>query len=204
MADSMKRNQLPGISQMTRKQYASVFLRRILGTLVVFLGISIAGCTRTAGDSSGMPQFVPPTLVPTSAPTTTPLAVIQADTSDEGSGISGEPVDCVDALTFITDNTIPDDTVVVPGSSMDKRWEVENNGTCNWGEGYELRMISGERMSAETVQALPPARSGARATIRVEFTAPTTPGTYRADWQAFNPSGEPFGDAFYLQIVVQE
>jgi len=184
---------------MTRKVSFCKLLRCFL---VLCIWFSFAGCTRSAGESQNIPQFVPPTLVPTATPTMEPVAGSQADLS-EGKGISGEPVDCTNDLLFVSDITIPDDTVVVPGSSLDKRWEVENNGTCNWGEGYELRMISGDAMGAETVQSLPPVRSGARSIIRIQFTAPTTAGTYRADWQAYNPSGEPFGEPFYLQIIVE-
>ncbi len=32
--------------------------------------------------------------------------------------------------------------------------------------------------------------------IRIIFTAPADPGTYRSAWQAYNPKGEPFGEAF--------
>jgi hypothetical protein len=169
----------------------------LIGMLLIF----IAGCTRTANESALSPQFVPPTLVPTPLPTVALL--IPGSEAAQVAETSGETTNCLDGLTFISDMTIPDDTVVVPGSSMDKRWEVENSGTCNWEQGYELRMISGDAMGAESTQALPPARSGARITIRILFSAPTTPGTYRADWQAYNPAGEPFGEAFYLQIVVQ-
>jgi hypothetical protein len=50
--------------------------------------------------------------------------------------------------------------------------------------------------------ALYPARSGAKANIRLLFTAPTEPGVYQNTWQAYDPQGQPFGDPLSIQIVV--
>jgi hypothetical protein len=118
-----------------------------------------------------------------------------------------EPIptpDCAAGLTFLEDLTIPDGTTVAPGESLDKRWQVENSGTCNWDARYSLRRIAGEDLGAAGEQALFPARSGTQATIRIAFTAPDEPGSFRSAWQAFDPQGEPFGDPFFIEIVVAE
>lgn len=170
-----------------------------LNVLLLFVLLFCQGCglspDRPAPDTVDQPYFVPPTLSPTQIPTPTPT------TAPEEVAAQGES--CADLLSFSTDLTIPDDTPVDPGSTLDKRWEVDNSGSCNWSQGYELRLISGDAMGAEPIQALPPARSGTSTTIRIQFTAPNTPGTYRGDWQAFNSQGAAFGDAFYIQIVVK-
>jgi len=105
-------------------------------------------------------------------------------------------------LAFVEDITIPDGTTVSPGSSIDKRWLVQNNGSCNWDARYRLKFVGGLEMGAATEQALYPARSGAQATIRISFTAPTEPGTYTTAWQAIDPFGEPFGDAIFMEVQV--
>jgi hypothetical protein len=64
-------------------------------------------------------------------------------------------------------------------------------------------LIAGSEMGAQPEQALDPARSGARATIRIVFKAPREPGAYRSAWQAFNPQGEPFGDPFFIEVDVE-
>jgi len=79
---------------------------------------------------------------------------------------------------------------------------VENNGTCNWDERYSLRLVAGDTLGADQVQGLFPARAGSEAVIRIEFTAPQETGTQRSAWQAFGPDGRPFGDPFYLEILV--
>ncbi len=109
---------------------------------------------------------------------------------------------CADNLTYLEDLSLPEGTVVQPGASLDKRWLVKNSGTCNWDERYRLKLVSGAELNASIDQALYPARSGAKATIRIVFTAAYTPGTYQNSWQAFDPQGQPFGDPISLRVVV--
>jgi hypothetical protein len=104
----------------------------------------------------------------------------------------------------LEDLTVPDGSLVTPGSTLDKRWRVENSGTCNWDEKYRLKLVSGLEMGAQTEQALYPARSGTQAVLRIIFTAPEEPGPYRSAWQAYDPHGEPFGDPIFIEVIVQE
>jgi hypothetical protein len=109
---------------------------------------------------------------------------------------------CQDGLRFLADITVPDGTIVSPGEAIDKQWQVENSGTCNWNERYRLRRISGPPLDAPDEQALYPARSGTQAVISVLLVAPPDPGTYRSAWQAYSPQGDPFGDPIYVEILV--
>ncbi|HSF80203.1 MAG TPA: NBR1-Ig-like domain-containing protein [Anaerolineales bacterium] len=110
---------------------------------------------------------------------------------------------CVNNLLFLEDLTVPDGTLVPPGSVIDKRWSVENNGTCNWDERFRLKLVAGSEIGAQVEQALYPARSGTQATIRILYTAPQEPGTYRSAWQAFSPEGQPFGDPIFIEVIVE-
>jgi hypothetical protein len=110
---------------------------------------------------------------------------------------------CTDNLTFIDDITIPDNSIVGPGSVLDKQWLVQNNGDCNWDARYRLRLVSGNALGASPEQALYPARPGAQANIRILFTAPQESGDYVSEWQAFDANGIPFGESFFIKIVVQ-
>lgn len=159
--------------------------------LVVFCLVLLTACSRSTS-STGEGNFLPPTSIPlpTSAPT--PLAT------------STQPVDCVNTLSFDSDITIEDGTEVKPGQEIDKRWQVRNNGSCDWNDQYSIRLIAGEPMGSPESQALFPARSGSAAVIRMVLTAPTEPGNYRSAWQAYTPDGQPFGDPFYIEIVVKE
>lgn len=110
---------------------------------------------------------------------------------------------CTPGLLYLEDLSIPDGTLVVPGEALDKRWLVENNGSCNWDREYSLQLIAGPNLGAPDEQALFPARSGARATVRILFTAPQEPGVYRSAWQAADKDGVLFGDPIYIEIVVE-
>lgn len=110
---------------------------------------------------------------------------------------------CVAGLTYVEDISIPDGTVVSTGQRLDKRWRVQNSGSCNWDKSFSIRLISGPGMGAAKKQALIPARSDTEAEIRIIFTAPKEPGVYRSAWQAFDPKDNAFGDPFYIEIVVQ-
>jgi hypothetical protein len=169
----------------------------ILSAVLLFC----AGCglrpSLKAPDASQAPPYRPPTLAvkePTlTAEPTQPVAVVPSPT-----------ITCTDQLTYVSDLTIPDGTVVVPDSTIDKRWEVENSGTCNWNENYHLRQIAGPDIGLAKDQALYPARSGSRANLRIVLTAPTKPDKYHIVWQAANPAGQLFGDPIYMDIVVSE
>lgn len=89
-----------------------------------------------------------------------------------------------------------------PGETLDKRWLVENSGTCNWDHRFSLRLIAGLNMGVETEMSLFPARSGTQSEVRIQFTAPPDPGAYRSAWQAQDPQGNFFGDPIFIEVVV--
>jgi len=131
-------------------------------------------------------------------------AAIMPTSEDQDESLRSIPTPpCTPGLAFLDDLTIPDGSVVAPGERLDKRWQVENSGTCNWDSTYGLQLIAGPDLSAPQEQALFPARSGSEAMIRMLFTAPTEPGTYRSAWQAHDQEGRLFGDPFFIEIVVE-
>lgn len=111
--------------------------------------------------------------------------------------------ECTNNLTFIDDVTVPDNTAFSFGASIDKRWLIENSGTCNWDSGYILKHISGDDLGAPAFIALYPARAGTQATLQITFTAPFVEGSYQSEWRAFDKDGNPFGDPVYVKITVQ-
>jgi hypothetical protein len=92
---------------------------------------------------------------------------------------------------------------VAAGTLLDKQWLVQNSGSCNWDNRYRLRLVAGDGLGASPEQALFPARAGTQATLRIVFSAPLVPGEYLSEWQAFDSQGVPFGDTFFIKIIVQ-
>jgi hypothetical protein len=169
---------------------------------LIFVLFFVAAC---AGRDE--PAYLPPTAVSQAAGQGAPVQTLPASTarSEEQTATPGATPTpaCASGLAFLSDLTIPDGTVVAPQELLDKRWQIENSGTCNWDASYSLRLIAGPDLGAPSEQALFPARSGTQATVRMFFTAPAEPGTYRSAWQAFDPQGEPFGDPFFVEVVVE-
>jgi len=160
--------------------------------------ILLSGCALRpqvpAPGSNEIPPFRPATQPPANTPTPIPPPVSVTRPTPE--------LACSDVLLYVNDLTIPDGTVVEPNATLDKRWEVQNSGTCNWDERYQLHLVAGSALGANPVQALFPARSGTNAVVRMIMTAPSEAGTYQSAWQAYDPKGEPFGDTFFIQIQV--
>ena len=123
-------------------------------------------------------------------------------TEDQSSPLPTPSPDCKSNLFFLEDITIPDGTQVQPQETLDKRWLVENNGTCNWDQRFSLRLIAGPEMGVNPPIALYPARSGSQAEIQIHFTAPQEPGIHRSAWQAADLQGNFFGDPIFIEINV--
>ncbi|MEI8131443.1 MAG: NBR1-Ig-like domain-containing protein [Leptolinea sp.] len=139
--------------------------------------------------------FMPPTIAITSTPVPfiTPVSALV---------YSAPKSDCSNTLAYIKDLTVADGSIFSPGEKIDKRWLIENQGTCNWDARYTLRLTGGQPMDASTEQSLVPALAGSQAMVRIIFFAPIEAGKYRSAWQAYSPDSKPFGDPFYIEIEV--
>jgi hypothetical protein len=158
-----------------------------------WLGLAACGNSQLPTPSTASITLSTLTQEPPSVVTSTPLLPLRPTPT----------LVCTDNLTFIADVTIPDNTVVTPGSTLDKQWLVQNSGDCNWDGRYRLRLISGDALGATVEQALYPARAGTQANIRILFISPQIAGEYVSEWQAFDANGLPFGDSFFIKIIVQ-
>jgi hypothetical protein len=95
-------------------------------------------------------------------------------------------------LRFVSDETIPDGTIVQPGTRFEKVWRIQNSGTTTWGPGYELAYLEGERMDGPDAVALPGLIPGQEDTVSVRLTAPDRQGRRRGYWQGGGPPGQFF------------
>ena len=173
--------------------------------IILLTLLSTSACTPLATETPFIPptapaQLIEPTFIiqPTQnvvVVQTTPLPTIIIPTA------TISPEDCVNNLTFLEDLTIPDNTFIAYGATIDKQWLVQNSGTCHWNAEYRLRHIGGGVLGAPEEIALYPAKSGTQATIQLTFIAPFTDGEYESAWQAFDPFGLAFGDPIYMRII---
>ena len=125
------------------------------------------------------------------------------------SGIAGSSE--YDMGITVKDMTIPDGTVLKPGETFIKTWQLLNKGTSTWTTGYALRFESGERMGAAYEVGMPSEVSpGGAVNVSVEMVAPIQPGEYTGHWVLRNASGHRFGlgedgsKTFWVTIMVEE
>lgn len=140
--------------------------------------------TNTPPPLVAITTVAPPTLVP-------PTRVIPATSTST-----------CDISQFVTDVTIPDGTVVLPGQAFTKTWRFKNVGTCSWTPSYAVVFSSGNSMNGPATQALSGnVNTGQTVDISINLTAPSTPGDYTGYWKLRNASGVLFSQ-FYVQIKV--
>jgi hypothetical protein len=121
----------------------------------------------------------PPTATATRAPGTATATV---------------PASACDKAAFVRDVTVPDGTVMNPGQTFTKTWELRNIGTCPWTKSYQLVFFSGEQMGAATTYAFSEdVPVGKAVRFSVPMTAPSAAGSYRGYWMFKNANGDLFG-----------
>lgn len=110
----------------------------------------------------------------------------------------------IDRLKHISDETIPDWTVVKPNQNLGKKiWKVRNNGTTNWTENYLLVHDEGNQMGAPDSVLLPPLAPGEEGIITVEpIIAPATEGNYVVSWVPRSATGKSFSSNLTIVIKV--
>lgn len=173
--------------------------QKIIGASIFLLTLFLNGCSAIV---SPQPPYISPKTdkLPTEQPSSTSHPLLPSQSIQLSP--TNLAIDCKENLHYIDDITIPDWTNIEPGDEVDKQWQVENNGTCDWDYRYSLRLISGESMGVEPEITLFPARAGSKAIIQITFISPLIAGTFQSVWQAYNPSNQPFGDPLSILIVV--
>ena len=161
----------------------------------------IAEFTQTA-------QAVPPTSVATAteAVTATPLATLPptATTVPTNDPFVSTPTEITcDDSKFVADITVQDGTEMTLGQDFVKTWKVRNTGSCTWDTGYSVIFAYGEKMSGVSEPLTSAVAPNEELEISVRFKAPDNTGQYSSVWRMANASNSPFGENFFVLIVVR-
>lgn len=165
-----------------------------------------AAALTVQAQSTQLAPFNTPTLPP-AQPTNTLAPIASATLAIPTITRSVPPTAACDQAQFIKDVTIPDGTVIAPGTIFKKTWRLKNIGTCTW-SGYQLVFDQGEAMSPvpDPIGTVAP---GQEVDVSVTFTAPTVSKSYRSYWRLRNASGVLIpvsfgtdGQSFYVEIKV--
>jgi hypothetical protein len=135
------------------------------------------------------------------------MAPAAESTPTAAPALSG-PDGCREQAAYVGDVTIPDNTLVPPGETFVKTWQIRNDGDCTWGPGYALVFDGEAQLSGpDLVPLTEHVGPGETVELSVTLVAPERPGTYRSEWKIRDPAGARFGSrgdfAFYLLIEVQ-
>lgn len=107
-----------------------------------------------------------------------------------------------DNAAYVSDVTIPDNTMVAPGQAFIKTWMIKNTGTCTWSTSYSINHSSGNTMSGESTALEESVAPGSSVEVSVAMVAPTTSGTCTGYWIMQNAGGSAFGGYVTVIIVV--
>ena len=135
-----------------------------------------------------------PSPTATEAPSPTPTATVEP-TATPG---------CTLNSAYAADVSIPDNTVMLPGTAFTKTWRLSNTGNCPWPEEIEFRHVAGEAMAEVTSVAIDAIEPEDTVEVSVDMTAPDAAGRYQSDWRICEQEGECFGAQVYVLISAQE
>ena len=168
------------------------------------LAICLGACVLPAPVSPTLFAFPTPNLTITALfhNPLTPTALQSGNPQSQGGDtasptpsatISPTAPDCTNGAMFVNE-TIPDGTLIAPGSTFIKTWTLKNTGTCSWGRGYALVFDHGDQMSGQAsipfTASVPP---NAIYTFSINLTAPSVGGVYQGFWKIQTPQGLRFG-----------
>ena len=155
---------------------------------------------------SSLPTLSFPTLPALNTPVNTTNAPIPTAIPGANTAI---PISYCDWAAYVKDVTIPDGTILAPGTPFKKTWRLQNIGTCAWTTSYDLVFSSGDSMGNIVAVDLPTAVYPDQIVdLSVDLRAPASEGTHRGYWGLRNAAGVIFGiggtskDAFYVDIKV--
>lgn len=135
---------------------------------------------------------------PAATRTPSPLALASPLATVTGAPSTGVAAGFCTASASLIGETIPDGTIVQPGETFTKVWQIYNSGTCTWDASWQLVFSSGDLMDGLTVYSFPqPAQPGQTVDVPVILRAPAENGTYTGEWMLKSPWGESFGVGQY-------
>ena len=188
----------PGVDVVQQKTDAALTDARATSA---FLETQLA-VTSTPAPTETPENTATPRPTPTTEPTVTPLPTSTPPNTPT------PPAPC-DAVDFVADVTIPDNTVMQPGVGFVKTWKMKNVGACTWTKGYSVVYVTGHSMGTTLkFPLLSSVAPGQTADISIELIAPTQTGNWIGWWKLQNPNGTQFGTgdahdkAFWVRIIV--
>ncbi|GAB4500852.1 MAG: hypothetical protein Fur0035_03920 [Anaerolineales bacterium] len=174
--------------------------------LLCFTLLLISACSPVPSAPTLTPVLTA-SAVPHQEETTTPAPSAPAQSSPLSSATPTQPpFPSSDRATFLGES-YPDGSLLKPGETFLKTWDVKNLGSSAWTQDYRLvLMTNGETLASPAQIPFPTSVApGETAHLSVTLTAPQTPGTYTVVWSLQNAQGQIFkvdGSDIWAKIQV--
>jgi len=132
-------------------------------------------------------------------PTDTPSPISTAlPATATGTSVPQSSGGLCDASASLVGETIPDGTIIQPGTTFTKVWQIKNTGTCIWDANWQLVFYGGDQMGGLNIYNFPqPAQPDQILDIPIILKSPDGNGTYTGEWILKSPWGETFGVGQY-------
>lgn len=172
--------------------------------LVMALMVGLAACQTTGRADERTPAvtaLAELTATPPAGPTDIPPQPT-APPAGSDTTIAPRSQSCNHSATLEENVTIPDDTVLLPGTSFIKTWRIRNSGNCLWEPGTVWYFAGGEQMNARDEVEVAVTAPRQTVDISVGFLAPRTPGRYVGYWKLRMTDGTVPEAVFQVQIIV--
>ncbi len=168
-------------------------------TATVTLAPGDSTYTLTVGGATPEQAGIVSVLVTRGAAAATPTVAVTPATPTVSDG------DCTAAALYLADVTVPDGTLIEPGTEFVKTWRIQNSGTCTWGEGYTFTQIDGTLITPTRADLpLPELAPGESfdysVVLSLGLNAPLGEPT-GATFEMRHPSGYVFGPLLSVQII---
>lgn len=152
-----------------------------------------------AASSTASPE---PSLTPTPTASATPTLPTATPTATGTATAEPTPTPTLPVYdaSYVADVTVPDGTIIEPGTPFTKTWRLRNTGNAPWDETTSLTLAVGEAMGAPEAVPVPATAPGETADVSVPMVAPAAVGEHSAAWRLCRAEGC-FGGAVTLQIV---
>lgn len=170
----------------------------------------VAMTTQVVQTQMAQPMMATPNSTPvlTLPPVATPLSNTAVQTQAPTLETEKDDNPPCNRAEFV-DETVPDGTKYPANTKFEKTWTLKNVGSCAWTSNYAAAFVEGDSMSGPAAQPLTAEKvdPGQTLTIRINFTAPSTPGKYRAEYKLRDANGVLFAfnnpDAtFWVEVEV--
>lgn len=153
------------------------------------------------------------TVLPTSGtamPSLTPYVPSAGGTPASATG---------DNLKWVADVSIPDCTILPPGTEVTKTWKVQNNGTTTWTKDYyalwtDIKNYDIYKYTDVVIQVQKKLgeeiKPGAEYELDMKLVTPVTNGVYKVFYTMINPNVKyptghlGFGDPLWVTFVIND